>query len=113
MILIPAIFSVVLFAPDQTQTTSNIRLTDVRAAAGIDFEHYGERHRWCEIGPEVQGIATNEEIPIGLFEDPFEFANRHHIEPIIDTFPMHKVNKALEHLHNGKARYRIVLYNEK
>ena len=56
---------------------SSIRLTDVREAAGIDFEHYGERHRWCEIGPQVQGIATNEEIPAGLFEDPFEFANRH------------------------------------
>jgi len=55
----------------------NIRLTDVREAAGINFEHYGERHRWCEIGPQVQGIATNEEIPAGLFENPFEFANRH------------------------------------
>ena len=57
--------------------TCGIRLTDVREESGIDFEHYGERHRWCEIGPQVQGIATNEEIPAGLFEDPFEFANRH------------------------------------
>ena len=56
---------------------TGIRLNDAREAAGIHFEHYGERHRWCEIGPQVQGIATNEEIPAGLFEDPFEFANRH------------------------------------
>ena len=63
--------------PPAPKPVSSIRLTDVREAAGIDFEHYGERHRWCEIGPQVQGIATNEEIPAGLFEDPFEFANRH------------------------------------
>ena len=61
----------------QPQPTTNIRFTDVREDAGIDFQHYGERHRWCEIGPQVQGIATNEEIPQGLFEDPFEFAHRH------------------------------------
>ena len=56
---------------------TDIQLTDVREEAGVDFQHYGERHRWCEIGPQVQGIATNEQIPDGLFEDPFEFANRH------------------------------------
>jgi hypothetical protein len=54
-----------------------IRLVDVRAEAGIDFQHYGERHRWCEIGPQVRGVATNEEIPEALFEQPFEFAHRH------------------------------------
>ena len=78
--LIPALCGSLLFATEplnKAQPVSNIRLTDVREDAGIDFEHYGERHRWCEIGPQVQGIATNEEIPSGLFEDPFEFANRH------------------------------------
>ncbi len=45
--------------------------------AGIDFQHYGERHRWCEIGPQVQGIATNEEIMVSIFKNPIEFANRH------------------------------------
>ena len=62
--------------PVATQLPS-IQFNDVRAQAGIHFEHYGERHRWCEIGPQVQGIATNEEIPEGLFLDPYEFANRH------------------------------------
>ncbi len=28
--------------------------------AGIDFVHYPPRPRWCEIGPTVQGAATNE-----------------------------------------------------
>ena len=80
MIFIFAICSSLLLATEPSvamQPSSTIKLTNVRNAVGIDFEHYGERHRWCEIGPQVQGIATNEEIPIGLFEDPFEFANRH------------------------------------
>ena len=75
--LISIVTSLIFFAPDAVSLpASSIRLIDVRSEAGIDFEHYGERHRWCEIGPQVQGIATNEEIPQGLFEDPFEFANR-------------------------------------
>ncbi|MCH7513543.1 MAG: CRTAC1 family protein [Bacteroidetes bacterium] len=62
---------------DASASSTTIRFTDVLDKAGIDFEHYGERHRWCEIGPEVQGIATNEEILMSLFDDPFEFAERH------------------------------------
>ncbi|MGY8753150.1 MAG: FG-GAP repeat domain-containing protein, partial [Phycisphaerales bacterium] len=79
MMLITAIFlsATCIVDPPALTSTSSIRLTDVLVEAGIDFEHYGERHRWCEIGPQVKGIATNEEIPAGLFEDPFEFANRH------------------------------------
>jgi uncharacterized zinc-type alcohol dehydrogenase-like protein len=38
-----------------------------------------------------------------------EFAARHAIAPTTEHFPMRKVNEALEHLHAGKARYRIVL----
>ncbi len=38
-----------------------------------------------------------------------DFAARHGIAPVIETFPMHRVNDALEHLREGKARYRIVL----
>ncbi|MFQ5864113.1 MAG: CRTAC1 family protein [bacterium] len=56
---------------------STIFFENVLEEAGIDFQHYGERHRWCEIGPQVQGIATNEEILVSLFDNPIEFANRH------------------------------------
>lgn len=38
-----------------------------------------------------------------------DFAARHRIEPVIEKFPMSEVNEALEHLHQNKARYRIVL----
>lgn len=40
------------------------------------------------------------------------FSARHAIAPIIETFPMSKVNDAIEHLRSGKARYRIVLVND-
>jgi uncharacterized zinc-type alcohol dehydrogenase-like protein len=41
-----------------------------------------------------------------------DFCRRHDIAPQIETFPMSKVNEALEHLKSGKARYRIVLQND-
>ena len=41
-----------------------------------------------------------------------EFAARHGIEPVSETFPMSKVNDALEKLRSGKPRYRIVLEND-
>jgi len=50
---------------------------NVLDSAGIDFDHYGNRHRWCEIGPQNLGLATNEQISMDLFDDPEEFAHRH------------------------------------
>ena len=41
-----------------------------------------------------------------------DFCARHGIAPIIEKFPMSRVNEALEHLRTGKARYRIVLEND-
>ena len=41
-----------------------------------------------------------------------EFCARHKISPIIEEFPMSKVNEALDHLRAGKARYRVVLKND-
>jgi alcohol/geraniol dehydrogenase (NADP+) len=40
------------------------------------------------------------------------FSARHSIAPVTETFPMSKVNDALDHLGAGKARYRIVLVND-
>lgn len=40
------------------------------------------------------------------------FSARHGIAPVTETFPMSKVNDAMEHLRAGKARYRIVLTND-
>jgi uncharacterized zinc-type alcohol dehydrogenase-like protein len=38
-----------------------------------------------------------------------DFAVRHDIKPIIETYPFERVNDALDHLRSGKARYRVVL----
>ncbi len=38
-----------------------------------------------------------------------DFCARHRIEPVVETFPMSRVNEALAHLAAGKARYRVVL----
>lgn len=41
-----------------------------------------------------------------------DFCARHQLAPMTETFPMSKVNDAMEHLRAGKARYRIVLQND-
>ena len=41
-----------------------------------------------------------------------DFCARHKIEPVIESYPMSKINDALERLKSGKARYRIVLEND-
>jgi uncharacterized zinc-type alcohol dehydrogenase-like protein len=38
-----------------------------------------------------------------------DFATRHGIEPVTETFDFSQVNEAIAHLEAGKARYRIVL----
>jgi uncharacterized zinc-type alcohol dehydrogenase-like protein len=38
-----------------------------------------------------------------------EFCARHNIAPQTEHFPISKVNDAIQHLLDGKARYRIVL----
>jgi uncharacterized zinc-type alcohol dehydrogenase-like protein len=41
-----------------------------------------------------------------------DFAARHGIAPMTETFPMSKINDALARLESGKARYRVVLEND-
>ncbi len=40
------------------------------------------------------------------------FSARHSVAPVVEMFPMSKVNDAFERLRSGKARYRIVLIND-
>ena len=42
-------------------------------------------------------------------KEMLEFCARHQIKPLIETFPMSKINDAMQHLADGKARYRVVL----
>jgi len=48
-----------------------------------------------------------------VIDDMLEFSARHSIAPITEMFPMSRVNDALERLRSGKARYRIVLVNDR
>ncbi|KAJ1667937.1 hypothetical protein IW140_003470 [Coemansia sp. RSA 1813] len=38
-----------------------------------------------------------------------EFAAKHNIRPMIERFPLAKINEALEYVDSGKPRYRVVL----
>jgi len=52
--------------------------------------------------------------PLGspsTIQDMLQFCARHNILPLVEHFPMKDVNKALDHLRAGKARYRIILDN--
>lgn len=54
--------------------------------------------------------AIHPSLPLEIGNDVVE--KGHGIAPVTETFPMSKVNDALEHLRAGKARYRIVLFND-
>ncbi len=41
-----------------------------------------------------------------------DFCVRHEIAPVTELYPMSKANDALQHLRDGKARYRVVLEND-
>ncbi len=41
-----------------------------------------------------------------------EFCARHNIAPVTETFKMSEASKAMHHLEEGKARYRIILEND-
>ncbi len=58
---------------------------------------------------QVSGSPTGS--PTGIAK-MLAFCARHGIEPMVEQFPMSRVNDAFDHLRAGKARYRIVLKND-
>ena len=57
----------------------------------------------------ISGSPTGSPVGIGAMLD---FCARHGVAPITEMFPMTQANAALQHLREGKARYRIVLKND-
>ncbi|MDO4640099.1 MAG: NAD(P)-dependent alcohol dehydrogenase [Neisseria sp.] len=57
----------------------------------------------------VAGSPTGAPIHLRTMMD---FAARKKVEPIVETFPMSRINDALQHVRDGKARYRVVLKND-
>lgn len=65
--------------------------------------------------PMIMGQKSLSGSPLGspvTTADMLAFCARHKIAPVTETFPLSKVNDALDHLRAGKARYRIVLAND-
>lgn len=58
---------------------------------------------------QVSGSPTGS--PTGIAK-MLAFCARHGIEPMVEAFPMSRINEALDHLRAGKARYRVVLQND-
>lgn len=58
---------------------------------------------------QVSGSPTGS--PTGIAK-MLDFCARHRIEPMIESFPMSRINDALAHLRAGKVRYRVVLQND-
>jgi uncharacterized zinc-type alcohol dehydrogenase-like protein len=58
---------------------------------------------------EVSGSPTGSPTAIARMLD---FCARHAIEPVVEMFPMSRVNEALDRLREGKVRYRAVLRND-
>ncbi|KAJ2083421.1 hypothetical protein H4R24_000800 [Coemansia sp. RSA 988] len=44
-----------------------------------------------------------------IIDKVLELAVEHNIRPVIEKYPIDRVNEALKHMEDGKARYRIVL----
>jgi uncharacterized zinc-type alcohol dehydrogenase-like protein len=62
--------------------------------------------------PMIMGQRSVSGSPVGspaVIAQMLEFAARHDIKPVIETYPFDQVNEALDRLRSGKARYRIVL----
>ncbi len=62
--------------------------------------------------PLIGGQRAVSGSPVGspaVIAEMLDFAARHGIKPVIETFKFEQVNEALEKLRSGGARYRIVL----
>jgi len=65
--------------------------------------------------PLLLGQRSISASPLGsptTTSDMLDFCARHDIAPVVEEFPMSKVNEAMAHLESGKARYRVVLKND-
>lgn len=57
----------------------------------------------------VSGSSTGSPAQLRIMID---FAARKQVEPVVEELAMSDVNRSMEHLESGKARYRIVLKND-
>ena len=60
----------------------------------------------------AKSVAGSPTGSVAELRQMIEFATRTGVEPIVETYPMSQVNDAIEHVRDGKARYRVVLKND-
>lgn len=46
-----------------------------------------------------------------MMREMLDFAQKHHIKPLVEILPMSQINEAIERIRKNKVRYRIVLVN--
>jgi len=65
--------------------------------------------------PVISGQKSISGSPLGspaTTQLMLDFCARHKIAPVTESFRMSEASKALHHLHEGKARYRLILDND-
>ncbi|WP_013323491.1 NADPH-dependent aldehyde reductase Ahr [Gloeothece verrucosa] len=65
-----------------------------------------------QLFPLIGGQKSVSGSPLGspvTLAQMLNFAGRHHVEPVVEFYPIEQVNEAMERLKANKARYRIVL----
>jgi uncharacterized zinc-type alcohol dehydrogenase-like protein len=59
-----------------------------------------------------RSVAGSPSGSITAIDRMLSFCARHSIAPVVEMFPMSKINDAMERMRSGKAHYRIVLTND-
>ena len=65
-----------------------------------------------QLFPMIGGQYTVSASPVGApatLQMMLEFASRHEVKPLIETYTFDQVNEAMERVGAGKAHYRVVL----
>lgn len=64
------------------------------------------------VGPLLMGqnsVSASPDASPATTVQMLEFAAQHNIEPMVESYPLSRVNDAIERLRQGKPRYRLVL----
>lgn len=59
--------------------------------------------------PAQRSVSSSPVGSPGTIAKMLDFTALHQLDPVVETFPMEKINEALAHLRSGKAHYRVVL----
>jgi alcohol/geraniol dehydrogenase (NADP+) len=90
----------------------NIYIACLRPMGRLHFVGVTPNPISSNVFPLIMGQKSISGSPLGspvTVAKMLDFAARHKVEPIIETYSFDQVNEALEKLRSGKARYRLVL----